>query len=523
MLKISSKNLILIYSFISVLIFNWAFFHNLYIAEAGIGGSLVAIILLICLSNILYAILFVRYIAKPLLILLIIGNTVALYFMNTYNAAIDKIMIINALQTDKGEVGELLSWNMLPYALFALLAVVFVLKLRINFAPLKQELKQRSIIILISTILGGLIFTPFYKKIDVFMSENKELRYYILPSNYISSTFSVIKMMHKHPDKLKILTENVTVKPYWPDNGRKNLFIFILGETARAANFSLHGYQRPTNKPLSPYQKDMIVFDKMQSCGTSTAISVPCIFSPYPRKEFKNKLTSYSENVLDVFKEIGYEVIWKDANSGCKGVCNRVKTEIYCEYGTCMDIEMNQNFAEQVKKANKDMFVVFHQRGSHGPMYSNRYPLEFELYKPACKDEDIKNCPKETVINAYDNSIYYTSYVIADLLKEIKTLEDEYNIVVFYTSDHGETLGEDGKYLHGMIYESAPKYQKEVPFFVWMPKSASKGLSLNRECLNKKIHQPVSHDNIFHSLLGLGGIKIPEYDESLDIFAHCHP
>ena len=255
MLKISSKNLILIYSFISVLIFNWAFFHNLYIAEAGIGGSLVAIILLICLSNILYAILFVRYIAKPLLILLIIGNTVALYFMNTYNAAIDKIMIINALQTDKGEVGELLSWNMLPYALFALLAVVFVLKLRINFAPLKQELKQRSIIILISTILGGLIFTPFYKKIDVFMSENKELRYYILPSNYISSAVSVIIMMHKHPDKLKILTENVTVKPYWPNNGRKNLFVFILGETARAANFSLHGYHRPTNKPLSPYQK----------------------------------------------------------------------------------------------------------------------------------------------------------------------------------------------------------------------------------------------------------------------------
>ena len=112
---------------------------------------------------------------------------------------------------------------------------------------------------------------------------------------------------------------------------------------------------------------------------------------------------------------------------------------------------------------------------------------------------------------------------MADLLKEIKTLEDEYNIVVFYTSDHGESFGEDGKYLHGMIYESAPKYQKEVPFFVWMPKSASKGLSLNRECLNKKIHQPVSHDNIFHSLLGLGGIKIPEYDESLDIFAHCHP
>lgn len=523
MLKISSKNLILIYSFISVLIFNWAFFHNLYIAEAGIGGSLVAIILLICLSNILYAILFVRYIAKPLLILLIIGNTVALYFMNTYNAAIDKIMIINALQTDKGEVGELLSWNMLLYALFILVAVVFVLKLRINFAPLKQELKQRSIIILISTILGGLIFTPFYKKIDVFMSENKELRYYILPSNYISSTFSVIKMMHKHPDKLKILTENVTVKPYWPNNGRKNLFVFILGETARAANFSLHGYHRPTNKPLSPYQKDMIVFDKMQSCGTSTAISVPCIFSPYPRKEFKNKLTSYSENVLDVFKEIGYEVIWKDANSGCKGVCNRVKTEIYCEYGTCMDIEMNQNFAEQVKKANKDMFVVFHQRGSHGPMYSNRYPLEFELYKPACKDEDIKNCPKETVINAYDNSIYYTSYVIADMLEQLKPLENKYNIVVLYTSDHGESLGEDGKYLHGSVYESAPALQKEVPFFIWMPKSASKGLSLNRECLNKKIHQPVSHDNIFHSLLGLGGIKIPEYDESLDIFAHCHP
>ena len=519
---ISSRQLIMIYALVSVLLFNSVFLKNLHIAEVEWLGILGAAIILYCVESIIYSLLFVKYITKPLLFLLLIGNTVVLYFMSGYNTAIDKIMVINALQTDKGEVGELLQWNMLPYVVLLLLVLLWLIKVKINFADFKGELKQRAKIILIMGLVGGLIFGLNFKKIDNFMNENKELRYYIVPSNYIGSVISVAKIMTKAPDKVKILTKNIEQVPYWKNNNRKNLFIMIVGEAARAHNFSLSGYERDTNEPLNKYKQELIAYKKMYSCGTSTAVSVPCMFSPYPRKQFTKKLTSYSENVLDVFEKSGYDVIWKDANSGCKGVCNRVKTQVYCEYGSCMDIEMHKNFAQEVKASGKNMLVVFHQRGSHGPLYYKRYPAEFEKYTPVCRSANFKDCTSEELTNAYDNTIYYTSYVIADLIKEAKQLEKDYNMVLLYASDHGETMGEDGQYLHGAPYENAPAKQKEVPFFIWMPKSTVENMNYDWTCLQSHSKDEVSHDNLFHSLLGLGGLKIEDYDKELDIFTRCH-
>ena len=520
-LTISSRQLILAYAVISVLLFNSVFLKNLHIAEVGWLNIIGSAILLYCMEVIVYSILFVKYITKPLLFLLLIGNTIVLYFMSGYNAAIDKIMIINAIQTDKGEVGELLQWNMLPYGILLILALLWLIKVKITYQSLRLEIKARIIMILSAGIIGGIIFGTNFKKIADFMDENKELRYYIVPSNYIGSVVSVAKIMIKAPDKVKILTKDIEQIPYWKDTNRKNLFIMIVGETARAYSFSLSGYTRNTNEPLNKYRQDMIVYDKMYSCGTSTAVSVPCIFSPYPRKQFTQKLTSYSENILDVFEKSGYDVIWKDANSGCKGVCNRVKTQIYCEYGSCMDIEMHQNFAQEVKASGKNMLVVFHQRGSHGPLYYKRYPAEFEKYTPVCRSANFKDCTQEELTNAYDNTIYYTSYVIADLIKEVKPLEKDYNIVLLYTSDHGETLGEGGKFLHGAPYENAPAKQKEVPFFIWMPKSTVENMNYDWKCLQSHQKDEISHDNLFHSLLGLGGLKIEDYDKGLDIFTRC--
>lgn len=191
----------------------------------------------------------------------------------------------------------------------------------------------------------------------------------------------------------------------------------IVGESARAANFSLNGYERDTNKALKPFAKEMMIFKKARACGTSTAISVPCLFSPYERTNFVAGSSSYTENVLDVLAYNGYQLLWRENNSSCKGNCNRIPTEVFCQDGKCYDELMNNDIAEKVRAMGDKAVIVLHQHGSHGPDYFLRYPEEFEIYKPVCKDEVLKNCTLRQIRNTYDNSIAYTSHVVADLLK----------------------------------------------------------------------------------------------------------
>ena len=257
------------------------------------------------------------------------------------------------------------------------------------------------------------------------------------------------------------------------------------------------------------------------ACGTATAISVPCMLSHHERINFEPGSGEYTENVLDIAKHAGYKVIWRENNTNCEDTCNRVKIEDFCYEKECFDDILLTNLADQAKASNEPTIVVMHQRGSHGPNYYERYPEEFKKYSPICETRDLKSCKKQELVNTYDNTIYYTSHILAKTIDELKKLEDEYNIAFLFTSDHGESLGENDIYLHSAAYDIAPSGQKRVPLMLWFSKGYIDENKINMECVNKLKTQPFSHDNIFHTVLGISNIENKYYNQKLDILSKC--
>ena len=354
------------------------------------------------------------------------------------------------------------------------------------------------------------------------MRNNKPIKYLLVPVNYVGAVISVSKKMLKsrHHELVKI-GEDASLQPYWKNNGKPNLFVFVVGETARAANFSVNGYNIKTNQPLEAFEADLLSFKNVYSCGTSTAISLPCMFSARGRGDFDKSESTYTENLLDVVQRAGYKVWWRGNVTGCKGICSRVETQMLCDKDTCFDEILNQGLRERVLKENKDMFVVLHQLGSHGPTYYKRYPKSAEKFKPYCATERLDKCSQEEIMNVYDNTIYYTSQNLADLIIQLQALQDKYNTFMLYVSDHGESLGENNIYLHAAPYMVAPKEQIHVPMLVWFDDEFANKFHLDRKCLKTKLENEYSHDNLFHSFLGLMGIKTSAYNADLDIFIQC--
>lgn len=517
MLKVKSTIFNALFSLFMLLAYNTIFLKTAYEINSNSVFMISIFICVFLIFNIISTILFHGKILKPLSITFCILNAFTFYFMYTYNTAIDKIMFLNVLKTDIYEVRDLLSLNLGLFFIFlGLIPSIVIYKLEIISSPWQQKLKYS---LLSALIIAGIMLSGFQTTEDIFR-KHKGLKYYLVPVNYIGAIISVTKIKMKPRPELQKISDDATLKPYWK-NGKKNLFIFVMGETARAANFSLNGYHRPTNKPLEKYQSELIYFHDTKACGTSTAISLPCVFSKDSRENFQTGSEEYTENILDIFNKVGYKVLWRENNTGCYNNCDRIEVEEPCKEDSCLDEIMLDNFAAKIKNTDKNNLVVLHQRGSHGPAYHQHYPKSAELYTPVCTSKNLYDCSVESLVNVYDNSIYYTSQFLSQTIKELKKLSTDYNTILIYTSDHGESLGENGQYLHATPYDEAPKYQTDVPFFIWMPNDFASNFNLDKDCLNKKINSPISHDNIYHSLLGLGGINSSTYDKSLDIFASC--
>jgi lipid A ethanolaminephosphotransferase len=301
--------------------------------------------------------------------------------------------------------------------------------------------------------------------------------------------------------------------------------ILVLGETARADNFSLNGYYRDTNPMLS--REDVISFSNFYSCGTSTAVSVPCMFSHFGEKGYSESKARQSENLLDVLTHAGIRVLWRDNNSGCKGVCGRVefenmenlnKTE-FCSESGCFDEIMLQGLQSYLDNLDQDAFIVLHQKGSHGPAYYLRYPEPFKVFTPVCESSRLDQCPRQEIVNAYDNSILYTDYFLYKVIVFLKTNSDRFYTAMIYVSDHGESLGENNIYLHGLPYHFAPAEQTHVPFILWLSKGFEETYGIDKTRLLKISDDRHSHDDLFDSVLGLLNIRTKEYDAGQDLFA----
>ena len=462
--------------------------------------------------------------------LFILLSASAQYFIWSFGVVIDRAMITNILDTTPAESFALMSGKMvLALGLSGVLMVAFAWWIKISKAKtVWRSIAVRLLNILVSALLIVLVAALFYKDYASVFRNNKELVKSLSPSNSIVAINSWYA--HNKMDNLPLVKigEDAVQKPEMHSGPRKNLTILVLGETSRAQNFSLGGYQRETNPRLK--QDDVIYFANTTSCGTATAVSVPCMFSNMPRAHYDEELAHHQEGVLDILQRAGIRVLWNDNDGGCKGACDRVPhqnvTDLnltgQCIEGECYDEVLFHNLESYIDNLQQDGIIVLHTIGSHGPTYYNRYPAEFRKFTPTCDTNEIQSCSQQQLTNTYDNTILYIDYVVDKAIKLLQSKQDKFTTSLVYLSDHGESLGEDGVYLHGLPWSIAPETQKHVPMLLWLSQDYQQRYGVSSQCLQQRAKtDPYSQDNLFSTLLGLLGVDTHEYQATDDILTPC--
>ncbi len=466
---------------------------------------------------------------KPVLSLLVISAASGAYFMLSYGIVIDASMITNVLQTDPREAADLLNWRM---ALALLILAVLPLWL-IWRTPLKRLGWKRALFtqlggIAVSALVVVLCLMAIFQDFASIMRNHTQLRYLINPLNSLYAVASVASHPFRRDEKT-IVPIGQDATQQLPANAKPPLIVLVLGETARMANFGINGYERATTPRLA--QEKVVSLRGVTSCGTSTAASVPCMFSHLGREDFDSRKHNY-ENLLDVLQRAGLAVLWVDNQSGCKGVCDRVhsastttlKDSPWCDGGECHDEVMLDKLGERIaqlpaEQRAKGVVIVMHQMGSHGPAYYKRTPAAFKKFAPECQSNALQDCERQQVVNAFDNTILYTDHFLGQTINWLK--HQSQPAVMMYVSDHGESLGENNIYLHGLPYRVAPQEQIRVPWITWMSDSYQQQQRLPLECLRSKVEQALTHDAYFHSVLGLAGVNTSLYQRELDVYAGC--
>lgn len=471
----------------------------------------------------------VRPVFKPALVIMLIATAFTGYFMDTFGTIIDESMIQNVVETDVAEAGEILNASLLVHVLlYGVIPSLVILSLGLKQQSRKLELLSRSMVLLaIITVTSSVVYEA-YRDVSFIFRENKQITYMINPIYPMRSLVNYYR--HQQPAEktpLQMVFNDVKRKRVLDTVVRKSLFVIVLGETARADNFHINGYPRNTTPGLE--QRQVINFSQVSSCGTATAISVPCIFSILGHSDYDDAIARNSENLLDALNHAGVKVLWRDNNSGCKGVCNRVSTENMhhldiadlCNENGCYDEVLLYRLQEYIDNLEQDAVIVLHQQGSHGPSYFKRYPGAFSRFSPACNQDSVQNCSYDEIVNAYDNTILYTDYFLSKVIDLLKENSVTHDTAMLYVSDHGESLGENGVYLHGLPYVIAPRQQTHVPFILWLSDTFTQDLAIDRKCLVQHQDMPLSHDNVLHSVLGVMGVETQRYSAEKDIFNNC--
>ena len=528
---ITSKKFILILSLYFSFILNITLWRYLYKEMDFSESSIIiaaAILPLIVFTPLflLFNIITIPYIGKILIVILLLASASADYAMSNLGIVINSDMMRNFVETNTREAMDLVTVHAVIYVLIlGVLPASGVILAKIDYQPFGKELKSRVLYCL--AVLGlTLALSPIsYKEYVSFGRNHKVVRNYMNTFNYISAYIRYAKKQRATSHEFVILDSKPFINK--KQDSKPRVLVYLVGETARENNFSLYGYEKKTNPMLE--SKDIIVFKNVTSCGTATTVSLPCMFSHQTRKDFKLSDAAYTQNVLDIAKLAGYDVYWKDNDDGCKDVCNRVENvdakegnkQPFCFGRYCQDDILLDGLQERLSNITKDTVIVLHMMGSHGPTYFKRYPKDFDRFKPSCDSADLKDCTQEQIVNTYNNTILYTDYVVSSVIDMLKEFPDLASAVL-YVSDHGESLGENNIYLHGLPYAIAPKEQKSIPMLIWLSDEIKKDLDLNIEKIKENAElKEHSHDNLFHSILHLLSIETTvAKDEraALDVF-----
>ncbi|MSO13984.1 Phosphoethanolamine transferase EptA [Rickettsiales endosymbiont of Trichoplax sp. H2] len=436
-------------------------------------------------------------------------------------------MIQNVFETDFKESLELVSYNMVLNVLFlGILPLLAIFMVKIKYPnKIFDYIKFYLYGLLALVIFTSIIFFQYKTFVSVFRN-HKDIIFRIIPNNFINGIYQNVILMLPTENKKQISSEAHKNKS-WKNHKNRAVFVFVIGEAARADHFSLNGYSKETNPNLK--KQGVINFENFYSCGTSTAVSVPCMFSSLDKANFSKQDFKYNDNLVDLIKKSGFKVLWVENNGGgCKSVCDNINT-IQMQSVEVNNSINNEIFDEEMLKILKDfinnnkkddLFIVLHQMGSHGPAYYKRTPKKFQQFQPICDSIELQKCSSEEIKNSYDNTILYTDYFLSEIIEILKE-KTEVNTAMFYVSDHGQSLGEKGIYLHGMPYLIAPKNQKHIPMLMWLSKNFTKEFNLDTNCLESVSNNHLSHDNLFHSILDLLKIDTNIKNQKF-IFNHCN-
>ncbi|WP_053155797.1 phosphoethanolamine transferase [Pseudomonas sp. P1.8] len=514
--------------------FNFVLWQHLFEITASDGKGIVLRVafglMIFAAFNILLTLMAFRSLLKPVLTLLFLVSASVAYFMGQYGVLLDAGMLRNFAETNVTEVRGLLSIKLFIYILLlGVLPSLLLWKLPIAYRRWHRELLSKALVSLAcAAVIGGVALIN-YQGLSSLFRNHHELRLMVVPSNYIGATARYLgeQLVSAQQPFVKV-GEDAQLNSSWQTHGRKSLTVLVVGESARAENFGVLGYDRDTTPKLDK-ERGLIAFTDVTSCGTETAVSVPCMFSNMGRKDYNASKAKNEEGLLDVLKRAGLEVIWRDNQSGCKGTCDRVtlqdvsnlKDPGLCANSECRDEILLQGLQHFIDTLDKDTVLVLHQMGSHGPEYFKRYPKEYERFTPVCESNALNNCSRESIINGYDNTLVYTDHVLSTLIDLLRKNQDKVDTAMLYLSDHGESLGEYNLFLHGTPYMLAPEQQKRVAMLAWFSDSYQKSFSVDTHCLQLSREKPLSQDNLFHSMLGLLEVNSKVYNQDLDMFAGC--
>lgn len=482
--------------------------------------------------NLVLTLVAFRYVLKPVLMLLFISGAAVAYFMNQYGVLMDAGMFRNVAETNISEVRDLLSLKFaLSILLLGVLPSLLVYKAPIAYRPWHRELFGKLLVSGACAVALGSVALVNYQGLASLFRNHHEIRLMLTPSNIVGASFSYAsERLGSAAQPFAHYGQDARRDAAWQRHQRKSLTVLVVGESARAENFGVLGYARDTTPRLSK-EPGLLAFADVHSCGTETAVSVPCMFSGMPRKDYDASVARNREGLLDILQRAGLSVQWRDNQSGCKGTCDRVqfvdvsnlKDPALCANGECHDEILLQGLTQLLDKLDQDTVLVLHQMGSHGPDYYKRYPQAFQRFTPVCQSNALNQCDQQAIVNSYDNTLGYTDQVLASLIDILRSRQGQVDTAMIYLSDHGESLGEYNLYLHGTPYMLAPEQQRHVPMLAWFSDSYREDFALDTDCLARLRDAPLSQDNLFHSMLGLLQVHTEVYQQTLDLFAGCRP
>ncbi len=532
----STESVILVASLFWSLAANRSFFNaSLHIDGAGgFDWALAFDLMLIvtALHVLVLGLVCTRRTLKPVLVLLAVVAATSMHFMQTFGIVLDPSMLRNAWQTNLDEARELLSWRLaLDLLLYAGLPIALLMGLCTPPRPLRTALAARAVLMGSALLIGVGALVWQYKPLAALMRNHKELRYLVTPANALWSFGAVLAAdVRGAAQPRQPIGLDATPGPSWAAQSRPRLVVVVVGETVRAANWGLNGYARPTTPRLAGLP--VVNFTQASACGSSTAVSLPCMFAPVGRRDYDEARIRGSQSLLHVLARAGVSVLWRDNQAGCKGVCDGLPTEQVsaanapglCKGDACFDEGLLNGLEPRLAEAaagHGNQLLVLHMLGNHGPAYFRRYPPAFERFRPACREDDLGRCSQAEIVNAYDNAVLYTDHVLATLIGTLQAQSDKVDAAVVYLSDHGESLGEKGLYLHGLPMAIAPSEQTHIPMLMWWSDGFAQQAGLDLDCMQRRHALPTQHDHLFHTVLGLLDVQTALYAAGFDLTAGC--